>query len=135
MQVSVIVPIITKKKISNRGNPVTRSCRRCLRVQAAGRTITKYHIALLGIVLVGTFLWIYHLDTQSLWFGEVYSVWASSLSVPQIAQRAAVTDPNPFSTTVRYTTDDGFWRVKLCCEASVDSFRDPLNTHNLVVSR
>jgi len=65
------------------------SRRRRLRVEVAGRKITKYGIALLGIVLVGAFLRIYHLGTQSLWLDEVTSVNWSLLSVPQLVQTTA----------------------------------------------
>jgi len=65
------------------------SRRRRQRVEVAGQKITTYGIALLGIVLIGAFLRVYHLGTQSIWFDEAYSVGLSSLSVPQIVQAAA----------------------------------------------
>ena len=65
------------------------SRRRLQRVEVAGQKITTYGIALLGIVLIGAFLRVYHLGTQSIWFDEAYSVGLSSLSVPQIVQAAA----------------------------------------------
>ena len=58
-------------------------------MEVAGQKITTYGIALLGIVLIGAFLRVYHLGTQSIWFDEAYSVGLSSLSVPQIVQAAA----------------------------------------------
>jgi uncharacterized membrane protein len=58
-------------------------------VEVAGRTITKYGIALLGIVLAGAFFRVYHLGTQSLWLDEVISVRWSLLSVPQMVQVTA----------------------------------------------
>jgi uncharacterized membrane protein len=58
-------------------------------VEVAGREITKYGIALLGIVLAGAFLRVYHLGTQSLWLDEVVSVEFAKLSVPQMVQATA----------------------------------------------
>jgi mannosyltransferase len=58
-------------------------------VEVAGRKITKYGIALLGIVLASAFLRVYHLTAEGVWLDEAYSVWISSLSVPQIVQAAA----------------------------------------------
>jgi mannosyltransferase len=58
-------------------------------VEVAGRTVTKYGIALLVIVLAGAFLRVYHLGTQSLWLDEVVSVGFAKLSVPQMVQATA----------------------------------------------
>jgi len=58
-------------------------------VEVAGRKITTYGIALLGIVLIGAFLRVYHLGTQSIWFDEAFSVWISSLTLPQMVQATA----------------------------------------------
>jgi hypothetical protein len=66
-------------------------------VEVAGRTITKYGIALLVIVLAGAFLRVYHLGTQSLWLDEVVSVAFAKVSVPQMVQ-ATARDVHPPST-------------------------------------
>ena len=66
-------------------------------MEVAGREITKYGIALLAIVLVGAFLRIYHLGTQSLWLDEVVSVAFAKVSVPQMVQ-ATARDVHPPST-------------------------------------
>lgn len=55
-------------------------------MQVAGKKITKYDIALLGIVLIGIFLRLYHLGTQSFWLDEAISVSISKLSLAQIVQ-------------------------------------------------
>jgi uncharacterized membrane protein len=58
-------------------------------VQVAGKRITKHGFALLAIVLIGLFLRLYHLGTQSIWFDEAVSVWASKLAVQQMVQATA----------------------------------------------
>jgi mannosyltransferase len=58
-------------------------------MEVAGRQITKFDVALLGIVLIGALLRIYHLGTQSLWLDEVISVDFGKLTVPQLIQAAA----------------------------------------------
>ena len=58
-------------------------------MEVAGRKITKHGIALLGIVLVGAFLRVFHLTAESIWLDEAFSVSISRLSVPQIVQAAA----------------------------------------------
>jgi mannosyltransferase len=73
---------------SRNHNPYV-SRRRLQRVEVAGRKITTYGIALLGIVLIGAFLRVYHLGTQSIWFDEAFSVWISSLTLPQMVQATA----------------------------------------------
>ncbi len=66
-----------------------------MRVEVAGRKITKYGIALLGIVLAGAFLRVYHLGTQSIWVDEGWSIWISKMTVPQIVQEVARADVHP----------------------------------------
>ena len=58
-------------------------------MEVAGRKITNYGIALLGIVLAGAFLRVFHLTAESIWLDEAFSVSISGLSVPQIVQAAA----------------------------------------------
>ena len=62
--------------------------------KVAGRTITKYSIALLVIVLIGIFLRLYHLGTQSFWEDEAFSVFVSKGSLFQICYITA-TDVHP----------------------------------------
>jgi len=64
-------------------------------VQVAGRTISKYSVALLGIVLIGVFLRVYDLGVQSLWFDEAFSVWISKMSLSQIVPTVAGVDVHP----------------------------------------
>ena len=58
-------------------------------MELAGRKITRYGIALLGIVLIAAFLRLYHLGTQSMWVDEAWSVWISKLAVSQMVQATA----------------------------------------------
>jgi mannosyltransferase len=58
-------------------------------VEVAGRKITKYGIALLGIVLIGLLFRIYHLGTQSIWLDEAFSVALAKMTLPQMVQAAA----------------------------------------------
>ena len=58
-------------------------------MEVAGRKITNYGIALLGIVLAGAFLRVYYLGTQSLWIDELISIRWSQLSVAQMVQATA----------------------------------------------
>ena len=51
--------------------------------------ITKYSIALLGIVLVGAFLRVYQLAAQSIWLDEAGTVSMAALSILQIAPATA----------------------------------------------
>jgi mannosyltransferase len=78
----------TTNTMRNRNPYVSR--RRPQRVEVAGRKITKHGIALLVIILIGAFLRVYHLGTQSLWVDEAFSVWISKLAVPQVVQVTAV---------------------------------------------
>jgi mannosyltransferase len=64
-------------------------------VQVAGRTINKYSVALLVILLIGVFLRVYDLGTQSLWWDESYSVWISKMGLSQIVATAAAGDNHP----------------------------------------
>ena len=61
-------------------------------MQVAGRTISKYSIALLVIVLIGVFLRVYHLDAQSLWVDEVYDFLLANISVKSIVVMSLVTE-------------------------------------------
>ena len=61
-----------------------------------GQEITKYTAALSAIVLVSAFLRVYHIDTQSLWFDEAFSVWVSKMGLLQIIQTTAVDVHPPF---------------------------------------
>lgn len=63
-------------------------------MKVAGRGITKYGLALLAIVLIGLFLRLYDLGTQSIWWDEAYSVLLSKMSLSQIVQ-ATGTDVHP----------------------------------------
>jgi uncharacterized membrane protein len=58
-------------------------------VKIADERITKYGLALLAIVLIGLFLRVYQLGTQSIWLDESVSISISGLSVPQLVQAAA----------------------------------------------
>jgi mannosyltransferase len=58
-------------------------------VKVAGKSITKYGVTLLAIILIGFFLRIYQLGTQSIWIDEAYSIWISKLAVPQMVQTTA----------------------------------------------
>jgi uncharacterized membrane protein len=58
-------------------------------VEVAGRKITRHGIALLGIVLIGLLLRVYHLGTQSIWLDEAVSVLLSKLAVQQMVQATA----------------------------------------------
>ncbi|MGZ4925275.1 MAG: glycosyltransferase family 39 protein [Halobacteriota archaeon] len=59
-------------------------------MDVAGRKVTAYSVALLGAILIGALLRLYHLGTQSIWWDEAFSVWISQLSLSQIVQRTAV---------------------------------------------
>jgi len=63
-------------------------------VEVAGRKVTAYSVALFGVFLVGAFLRLYHLGTQSIWWDEAFSVWISKQSLSQIVQTTA-TDVHP----------------------------------------
>ncbi len=58
-------------------------------MQVAGKRVTKCGFVLLAIILIGAFLRLYHLGTQSIWFDEAFSVWVSKLAVPQMVQATA----------------------------------------------
>ena len=60
-----------------------------------GRRITRYEAALLLIVLLGTFLRLYHIGAQSLGVDDTYSVWISKLSLHDIVQLTAAADVHP----------------------------------------
>jgi len=55
-------------------------------VEVVGKRITKYGLALLAIVLIGLFLRLYHVGTQSIWLDEAYSIVLSKMSLSQIMQ-------------------------------------------------
>ncbi len=64
-------------------------------MQIAGKRVTKYSVALLLIVLIGLFLRVYQLGTESIWIDEAYSISISKTSVLQIAAAVATEDANP----------------------------------------
>jgi uncharacterized membrane protein len=64
-------------------------------VQIAGKRITEYGIALLAIVLIGAFLRVYNLGTQSIWIDEAYTIFASTMSVPRMVAEVANGDFSP----------------------------------------
>jgi mannosyltransferase len=64
-------------------------------VNLIGRRITRYEAALLLIVLLGTFLRLYHIGAQSLGVDDTYSVWISKLSLHDIVQITAAADVHP----------------------------------------
>ena len=64
-------------------------------MKVAGNEISKYGLALLGIVLVGLFLRLYQLGTQSIWFDEAVSVWESQMSLPKIIETIASFENSP----------------------------------------
>ena len=55
-------------------------------MEVVGKRITKYGLALLAIVLIGLFLRLYHVGTQSIWLDEAYSIVLSKMSLSQIMQ-------------------------------------------------
>ena len=55
-------------------------------MEVVGKRITKYGLALLAIVLIGLFLRLYHVGTQSIWLDEAYSIALSKMSLSQIMQ-------------------------------------------------
>ena len=55
-------------------------------MQVVGRTISKYSVALLAIVLIGVFLRVYDLGAQSIWGDEAFSITVSNMSLPGIVQ-------------------------------------------------
>jgi uncharacterized membrane protein len=56
-------------------------------VKVSGRTISKYNVALLVIILIGLFLRVYDLGTQSIWYDESSSVWIAKMSfLSQVVQ-------------------------------------------------
>jgi uncharacterized membrane protein len=65
-------------------------------VEVVGRKVTKYGIALLGIVLIGAFLRVYHLGTQSIWLDEAFSVALAKMTLPQMVQATAADVHPPF---------------------------------------
>jgi mannosyltransferase len=64
-------------------------------VEVAGRKISKYDLALLGFVLIGLFLRVYHLGTESLWIDEAWSISMSKASVLQLFVDVAQGDVHP----------------------------------------
>jgi len=64
-------------------------------VGVAGRKITKYDVGLLAIILLGLFLRVYHLQTQSIWFDEAFSVFESKMSLPQLVETVARVENSP----------------------------------------
>jgi mannosyltransferase len=65
-------------------------------VKVACKRVTKYGVAVLVIVIIGLFLRVYHLGTQSLWYDEAWSVWISKLAAPQMVQATAADVHPPF---------------------------------------
>jgi 4-amino-4-deoxy-L-arabinose transferase-like glycosyltransferase len=64
-------------------------------VKIADERITKYGLALLAIVLIGLFLRVYQVGTQSIWYDEAWSILASKLAVPQIMVEITAGDVEP----------------------------------------
>lgn len=64
-------------------------------MEVAGRKITKYDVGLLAIILIGLFLRVYHLQTQSIWFDEAFSVFESKMSLPQLVETVASVENSP----------------------------------------
>jgi len=58
-------------------------------VKFAGRRITRYSVALLAIVLIGLFLRVYNLATQSFYWDEVFSAVTAQLTLPRIVAATA----------------------------------------------
>lgn len=65
-------------------------------MKVVGQERTKYSVALLAIVLIGTFLRVYQLGAQSIWFDEAFSVWISKMGLLQIVQLTAADVHPPF---------------------------------------
>jgi len=63
-------------------------------VKIADERITKYGLALLAIVLIGLFLRVYQLGTQSIWYDEAFSISLSKMSLSQMVQ-ATTADVHP----------------------------------------
>ncbi|MGA7075219.1 MAG: glycosyltransferase family 39 protein, partial [Halobacteriota archaeon] len=55
---------------------------------------SKYGLALFAIILIGLFLRLYQVGTQSIWLDEAFSIMLSKMSLSQIVQ-AAVGDTHP----------------------------------------
>jgi 4-amino-4-deoxy-L-arabinose transferase-like glycosyltransferase len=64
-------------------------------VQVAGRTISKYSVALLVIVLAGLFLRVYHLGAESLWGDEIFSFFHARPDVGYILRLTVTEDIAP----------------------------------------
>lgn len=64
-------------------------------MKVAGKRITEHDVALLGIVLVGAFLRVYNLGTQSIWVDELFSISTSTMNVRQIISIVAYSDLSP----------------------------------------
>ena len=64
-------------------------------MKIADERITKYGLALLAIILIGLFLRVYQLGTQSIWYDESFSIWTSNLAVPQIVPTVAAAAQPP----------------------------------------
>jgi len=64
-------------------------------VKVAGKLATKCGFALLAITLIGLFLRVYHLGTQSLWYDEAFSVSLAKMNLPQMVQATAAEDVHP----------------------------------------
>ena len=58
-------------------------------MKVAGQEITKYNVALLAIVLIGTFLRVQNLTAQSLSHDEIFSVVLARTTLLQIVQGTA----------------------------------------------
>ena len=64
-------------------------------MEVAWRKITKYDVGLLAIILICLFLRVYHLQTQSIWFDEAFSVFESKMSLPQLVETVASVENSP----------------------------------------
>ena len=65
-------------------------------MKIADERITKYGLALLAIVLIGLFLRVYQLGTQSIWYDEAFSISLSKMSLSQMVQATAADVHPPF---------------------------------------
>ena len=57
--------------------------------------VTERYVLLLGIVLIGLFLRVYHLGTASIYNDEAITIYISKLSLPQLLPAASQLDMNP----------------------------------------
>ena len=64
-------------------------------MKVASRRVSNYSLALLAIVLIGLFLRLYHLGTQSIWVDEVFSLKMSEFDLLGLVGRTALYDNSP----------------------------------------